>query len=120
MTTAASRHATQLLLRRGGKSILAGTDTRQFFTCSQIIHVSLPRSRMRPRKLWRHLGISPKILVETVVLKGSAPLPANAFYLSPSQSLVRESVSKIFLITDYPQPSKLSTNHEHSIVSAGL
>ena len=25
-----------------------------------------------------------------------------------------------FLITDYPQPSKLSTNHEHSIVSAGL
>ena len=27
---------------------------------------------------------------------------------------------KAFLITDYPQPSKLSTNHEHSIVSAGL
>src|SRR6516225_9401385 len=25
-----------------------------------------------------------------------------------------------YLITDYPQPSKLSTNHEHSIVSAGL
>jgi hypothetical protein len=25
-----------------------------------------------------------------------------------------------FLITDYPQPAKLRTNHEHSIVSAGL
>ena len=25
-----------------------------------------------------------------------------------------------FLITDYPQPSQLSTDHEHSIVSAGL
>ena len=25
-----------------------------------------------------------------------------------------------FLITDYPQPSQLSADHEHSIVSAGL
>src|SRR6476646_8900659 len=30
------------------------------------------------------------------------------------------SPSNHYLITDYPQPSKLSTNHEHSIVSAGL
>src|SRR5215469_14174944 len=59
-------------------------------------HVSLPRSRTRPPKLWWHLGISPKILVETVVLKGSAPPTAKRFCLSPSQSLVRESVSKIF------------------------
>ena len=29
-------------------------------------------------------------------------------------------LSYFFLITDYPQPSKLSTNHEHSIVSAGF
>jgi hypothetical protein len=28
--------------------------------------------------------------------------------------------SKAILITHYPQPGKLSTNHEHSIVSAGL
>jgi hypothetical protein len=35
----------------------------------------------------------------------------------PPQPIV---VSNPFLITDYPQPSKLSTNHEHSIVSAGL
>ena len=28
--------------------------------------------------------------------------------------------SKDYLITDYPQPSKLSTNHEQSTVSAGL
>jgi hypothetical protein len=35
-------------------------------------------------------------------------------------SMPTDSGANSFLITDYPQPSKLSTNHEHSIVSAGL
>jgi hypothetical protein len=46
---------------------------------------------MRPRKPWRHLGISPKILVETVVLKGSAPLSGEPF-LPFAESIVGERI----------------------------
>jgi hypothetical protein len=49
-------------------------------------------------------------------------MPIQALAIGPyaDAKLPLWDVAKQYLITHYPQPSRSSTNHEHSFVSAGL
>jgi MFS transporter, DHA2 family, multidrug resistance protein len=71
--------------------------------------------------VWRQLLLPyPMLAVELFARPVFALSVATSVCSFTTQNLAFVSLPFFFLITDYPQPSKLSTNHEHSIVSAGL
>src|SRR6516225_8004398 len=79
----------------------------------QIIHVSHSRSRQRqPKPLAASRGFTEDSREDRNIGRASRRFPPSASTLVLSQSLVNGLVSKIFMITHYPQPARHGTKQE--------